>query len=61
VLTASPSHGENRGSSPLGSAMKSKAYASPPTRGEPVTKDQPKIAGRCAVVCGRLVKFAQLA
>ena len=25
------------------------------------TKDRPRIARRCAVVCGRLVKFAQLA
>jgi hypothetical protein len=55
------SHGENRGSSPLGSAMKSKAYKSSPRWVQAKTKDRPKIAGVCAVVCGRLVKFAQLA
>ena len=41
--------------------MKSKAYASSPDASQAKTKDRPKIAGVCAVVCGRLVKFAQLA
>src|SRR5436190_23989350 len=39
--------------------MKSKTYASFPSCGQ--TKDLPKIAGVCAVVCGRLAKFAQRA
>jgi hypothetical protein len=30
-------------------------------RAQAKTKDRPMIARRCAVVCGRLVKFAQLA
>ena len=61
MTTESPSHGENRGSSSLGSAMKSKTYALAIDMTQAKTKDRPKIARRCAVVCGRLVKFAQFA
>jgi hypothetical protein len=39
----------------------SKTYASSSDASQAKTKDRPMIARRCAVVCGRLVKFAQLA
>ena len=58
----SPSHGENRGSSPLGSAMKSKAYASSsevrPSQNQRSTKDRKALRGRlwtsCEVCAARL-------